>query len=495
MLVVVGVISVLHGALVALAQSDFKRMIAYTSVNHMGYIVLAVGAAAATAEGSVQARSLAVTGSVTQMVSHGLTTGALFLLAGVLYERGRTYDMSACSGVAASAPALAAMTGVAAFASLRLSGFSGFIAEFQIFTGRLGPRPLATALAVLGIMLTAGCSCGRCGRSSWGRCGCPTPRELRVRSPTSAHMRVPPSFHCWYWPWSSEWHRASCWTSSSRRPGPYWSCSPDDGHAMTDMNENPLDILPEVLLAASAVLGLLLGAWQPRGRQWMVGGLAAVACTGGITAAGVAAASGRPLTAFGEAFAVDPVTSTSRIVILGVTLLVLALSAGPLHAHPRESEFYVLLQLAALGALVMAGAQDLLLIAAGYLLASIPAYTLAGFRKDGPGTKAALKYYVIGALLGVLMADRHHRPVRDRAIHRLPGTRPRPARRARGPRRRRNHRAHRRCPVQGRCCARPLLGSGRRPGQQPSGRRAPHHAAEDRRPGGAAASRRHRPVR
>jgi NADH-quinone oxidoreductase subunit M len=155
-LVVVGVISVLHGALVALAQTDFKRMIAYTSVNHMGYIVLAVGAAAATADSSAQARSLAVTGSVTQMVSHGLITGALFLLAGVLYERGRTYDMGAYSGVAAVAPAFAAMTGVAAFASLGLPGFSGFIAEFQIFTGSLGPRPLATALAVLGILLTAG---------------------------------------------------------------------------------------------------------------------------------------------------------------------------------------------------------------------------------------------------------------------------------------------------------------------------------------------------
>ncbi|MGW3626143.1 complex I subunit 4 family protein [Streptomyces sp. NPDC000880] len=155
-LVVVGVISVLHGALVALAQTDFKRMIAYTSVNHMGYIVLAVGAAAATAGGSAQARSLAVTGSVTQMVSHGLITGALFLLAGVLYERGRTYDMGAYSGVAAAAPAFAAMTGLAAFASLGLPGFSGFIAEFQIFTGSLGPRPLATALSVLGILLTAG---------------------------------------------------------------------------------------------------------------------------------------------------------------------------------------------------------------------------------------------------------------------------------------------------------------------------------------------------
>ncbi|MFF3604276.1 NADH-quinone oxidoreductase subunit N [Streptomyces sp. NPDC002463] len=171
---------------------------------------------------------------------------------------------------------------------------------------------------------------------------------------------------------------------------------------MTDMNENPLDILPELLLAASAVLGLLLGAWLPRRRQWLVGILACGAALAGIVAASVAAA-GPDLTAFGEAFAVDPVTSTSRVVVLGSVLLVLALCARPFHAHPRESELYVLLQLSALGALVMAGAQDLLLLAAGYLLASIPAYTLAGFRKDGPGTEAALKYYVIGALLGVVM--------------------------------------------------------------------------------------------
>ncbi|MGW0825367.1 complex I subunit 4 family protein [Streptomyces sp. NPDC002845] len=154
--VVVGVVSVLYGALVALAQTDFKRMIAYTSVNHMGYIILAVGAAGAVGGGRDEARQLAVTGAVVQMVSHGLLTGALFLLAGVLYERGRTYDMSAYSGVAERAPVFAGLTGVAAFASLGLPGFSGFIAEFQILTGSLGPRPVATALALLGILLTAG---------------------------------------------------------------------------------------------------------------------------------------------------------------------------------------------------------------------------------------------------------------------------------------------------------------------------------------------------
>lgn len=153
--VVVGVVSVLYGALVALAQTDFKRMVAYTSVNHMGYIILAVGAAAAAGADTADARRLAVTGATYQMVSHGLLTAALFLLAGVLYERGRTYDMGAYSGVAARTPVFAALTGVAVFASLGLPGFSGFIAEFQILAGSLGPRPVATGLAVLGILLTA----------------------------------------------------------------------------------------------------------------------------------------------------------------------------------------------------------------------------------------------------------------------------------------------------------------------------------------------------
>ncbi|WP_018385124.1 complex I subunit 4 family protein [Wenjunlia vitaminophila] len=156
--VVVGVVSVVYGALVAFAQTDFKRMVAYTSVNHMGYIVLAVGAAGTLGgDGPAgdRARHLAVTGSVFQMVSHGLLTGALFLLCGVLYERGGTHRTAAYSGVAHRAPVFAALTGVAAFASLGLPGFSGFIAEFQILTGSLGPQPVATGLALLGVLLTA----------------------------------------------------------------------------------------------------------------------------------------------------------------------------------------------------------------------------------------------------------------------------------------------------------------------------------------------------
>uniref|UniRef100_A0A5Q5CLL0 NADH dehydrogenase subunit M n=1 Tax=Mycobacterium sp. (strain JLS) TaxID=164757 RepID=A0A5Q5CLL0_MYCSJ len=153
-IIAVGVVSVIYGALVALAQTDLKRMIAYTSVNHMGYIVVAVGAAGLTAAGTADAREVAVVGAVTQMVSHGLITAALFLLAGVFYDRAGSYDMDSYGGLAGSAPKLAALFAVGAFASLGLPGFSGFIAEFQIFAGSIAASPV-TALALPGILLTA----------------------------------------------------------------------------------------------------------------------------------------------------------------------------------------------------------------------------------------------------------------------------------------------------------------------------------------------------
>ncbi|MGC5345564.1 NADH-quinone oxidoreductase subunit N [Streptomyces sp. DT171] len=171
---------------------------------------------------------------------------------------------------------------------------------------------------------------------------------------------------------------------------------------MTGMDENPAALLPEILLAGGSVVGLLLGSWLPRTRQWVVALMAAAVCVAGIVAAAVASA-GPDSTAFGGAFAVDAPTTTCRIAVLAGLLVVIGLGAGPLRADPRESEFHVLLQLGALGALVLAGAQDLLLLSAGYLLASVPAYALAGFRKDGSGTEAALKFYVVGAFLGVLM--------------------------------------------------------------------------------------------
>jgi NADH-quinone oxidoreductase subunit M len=148
-----GVFSALYGAFVALAQTDLKRMVAYTSVNHMGYVVLGVAAAAAATE--PVARTIAMDGAVLQMVSHGIVTGALFLLVGMLQDRAGTREMGVFGGLLQVTPLLGWFFILAAFASLGLPGLAHFPAEFQIFLGVLDVWPLA-AIAITGIAVTAG---------------------------------------------------------------------------------------------------------------------------------------------------------------------------------------------------------------------------------------------------------------------------------------------------------------------------------------------------
>lgn len=169
------------------------------------------------------------------------------------------------------------------------------------------------------------------------------------------------------------------------------------------MNENVAALLPEALLAGAATAGLLAGAWLPRRRQWAVAVLAAAACAAGLVATAVAMAGGREQTVFSDEFAIDAATGMGRLTVLAALLLVVAMSAETVRGDRRETEFYVLLLLSGAGTLAMVGAADLLTLFAGYLLASVPAYALAGFAKDGHGTEAALKYYLMGALLGTVM--------------------------------------------------------------------------------------------
>ncbi|GBD85917.1 NAD(P)H-quinone oxidoreductase chain 4 1 [bacterium BMS3Abin02] len=151
---VIAVVSIVYGALVAMAQTNLKRLIAYTSVNHMGYVILGVSVGAAFV-GADSARSLALTGATVEMVAHGLITGSMFLLSGSILARGRTYEMGEFGGLASRAPALTGAMMLAAFASLGLPGLAGFVAEFQIFAGTLGVFPWLAAIGLLGIVLTA----------------------------------------------------------------------------------------------------------------------------------------------------------------------------------------------------------------------------------------------------------------------------------------------------------------------------------------------------
>jgi NADH-quinone oxidoreductase subunit M len=153
LVVAFGVFSALYGAFVALGQTDLKRLVAYTSVNHMGYVVLGVAVAAAATDAGT--RSLALDGAVLQMVSHGVVTGALFLLVGMLQDRAHTREMGGFGGLLRVVPVLGWFFVLAAFASLGLPGLAHFPAEFQVFLGALEVYPVAVVV-VLGLAVTAG---------------------------------------------------------------------------------------------------------------------------------------------------------------------------------------------------------------------------------------------------------------------------------------------------------------------------------------------------
>ena len=140
----IGVAGILYGAKLAFAQSDLKRMVAYTSVSHMGFVLL----------GIFSLNTLALQGVVLQIVCHGISTGALFIVAGVLQERLRTRDLGAMGGYWNAAPRLGGVTLLFALASLGLPGLGNFAAEFLILIGTFRVAPALAIVASLGLIVS-----------------------------------------------------------------------------------------------------------------------------------------------------------------------------------------------------------------------------------------------------------------------------------------------------------------------------------------------------
>ncbi|MDH4223689.1 MAG: NADH-quinone oxidoreductase subunit M, partial [candidate division Zixibacteria bacterium] len=144
-LAILALINIVYGALVCMAQTDLKKMVAYSSVSHMGYCILGISALTVTS----------VSGCVFQMFSHGLITGALFLLVGVLYDRAHTRDIGAFGGLWIKIPVYSGMMTLFCMGSLGLPGLSGFISEFMVFIGSFPVFKVFVAIAVLGVVITA----------------------------------------------------------------------------------------------------------------------------------------------------------------------------------------------------------------------------------------------------------------------------------------------------------------------------------------------------
>ncbi|HKX76871.1 MAG TPA: NADH-quinone oxidoreductase subunit M, partial [Acidimicrobiia bacterium] len=145
LLAVLAVVGIIYGAVVAIVQPDLKKLVAYSSVSHLGFIVL--GTFALTSGG--------LAGGVLQNVNHGITTGALFLLVGMIYDRRHTKQIADFGGLAQNMPVFAGFFLFTAFASIGLPGLNGFVGEFMVLVGSFPTLPVYTMVAAAGVVLAA----------------------------------------------------------------------------------------------------------------------------------------------------------------------------------------------------------------------------------------------------------------------------------------------------------------------------------------------------
>ena len=168
------------------------------------------------------------------------------------------------------------------------------------------------------------------------------------------------------------------------------------------MAEDPSALLPEIALLAGVVGTLLLALWTPRLAQHRVRNVGVVALAASAVLA-VPPLLEAPRAVYEGTWVIDPLTGAVRVAAAVGAVLVLVLSGPTFRHHPREGEVTVLVLFSVLGADALAAAGDLLMLSAAFLLASVPLYALVAYRKDAAGTEAALKYYLVGALCGVLL--------------------------------------------------------------------------------------------
>jgi NADH-quinone oxidoreductase subunit M len=145
LMLTLGVVGIVYAAWVAAVQPDAKKLVAYTSVAHMGFVV--IGTFALTVNG--------IQGGLMVMISHGVSTGALFLLIGMLYERRHTREIAAFGGIAKVAPLLATAFVITALASIGLPGTSGFVGEFLALLGTFERHPVMATVATSGVIFAA----------------------------------------------------------------------------------------------------------------------------------------------------------------------------------------------------------------------------------------------------------------------------------------------------------------------------------------------------
>ncbi len=151
---VLAIIGIIYGAIVSFAQTDVKKLVAYSSVSHLGFVMLGIFASASVlSTGKIDPTG--IQGAILQMVNHGISTGALFLLVGFVYERRHTREMSEFGGLWKIVPIYGSIMLIVALSSMGLPGLNGFVGEFTILLGSWAANPWWSAFAAIGVILAA----------------------------------------------------------------------------------------------------------------------------------------------------------------------------------------------------------------------------------------------------------------------------------------------------------------------------------------------------
>ncbi len=450
------VIGIIYGALAATMQKDLKRLVAYSSVAHLGFIVL----------GTFAFTTQAITGSVLQMVNHGVSTGALFLFVGWIYERRKTRQIAELNGLQKVAPIFAAGFLVVMLSSIGVPGLNGFIGEYLILLGSFTTARWWTVVATAGVILAALYLLWAYQRVFHGEPDDDNKSfpELRFKEglvlipflvaivfvgvyPKPLLDRIEPSVErlVVHVAANSDIEADPDYTTQFGVPDDLHGGEEEGGgglmHVLAQSDPNELDpevwwfaLSPLLVLVGGALFLMVVGALTPK---WPKGLYAFVTATI-AGAAGVLAifnwddiSDNGPTTLVAGALAFDTFAMWSTITISAVVILVSMLTDEYIRDTPNDGpEVYALYLAAATGGIVMASANDLIVLFLGLETLSLALYVLAASnRRSDASAESGLKYFILGGfasaffLYGIaldLRRDRVDQHLRDGRRRRTP---------------------------------------------------------------------------
>ncbi len=407
------VIGIIYGALGCLAQKDMKRLIAFSSVAHMGFVMLAISTMT----------SFGINAAIFGMVAHGLITGMLFFIAGSVQHNYGTREMSRLGGLLVSAPKMGWILGFCVMASLGLPGLAGFWGEFPAILSSFNPAPglseplfrFYMVVAAVGTVFAAGYLLWMLQKVAFG-----TPKAEFEH----AHIHDVSSFEWTAWvadprPDPRARHLPQHRLPRDRRRG--------DAHDRRDRGRDPMiessltcsppptsipnpvldwhALAPEIIIVATIAAVLVADLLLPDRDAWQTSRIASIGVLAALVPVVTLAASGHDRYMFDGAYAVDHYAIALKGFFLVATYITILLAVDYIdEGDYYKGEFYALLLTSTFGLMIMASARDLITLFVALETISIPTFILAAFRKyDRKSNEAGVKYYLIGVLSSALM--------------------------------------------------------------------------------------------